>query len=145
MVTGAVIGSAIVGCPFQNRGIALAAQVPRSSRRQKLMSLLWSKKGGSRVSARAGKLETCGSSVGQYPAPYDDYGYCQATNADGAFVGCFFFDPEYFDVIASINAYSFIRFGFDGGLEEFSNCTFLVVTAKSAYLPFTPIEKDKVK
>ena len=87
----------------------------------------------------------CGRSVGEYDAPYDNYGYCQATDADGVFVGCVFFDPEYFDVISSINAYSYVKFGFDGGPDEFSNCTYLVVTAKSSYLPFTPVVKEKVK
>lgn len=98
-----------------------------------------------RSSDDANQMIGCARSVGVHPAPYDDYGYCHATDADGVFVGCLVFDPKYFDVISSINAYSYVKFEFDGGLEEYSNCTSLVVSAKSSYLPFTPVEKEKEK
>lgn len=98
-----------------------------------------------RSSGDANQMIGCARSVGVYPSPYDDYGYCHATDADGVFVGCLFLDPKYFDVISSINAYSYIKFHFDGGPDEYSNCTALVVSAKSAYLPFISVEKEKAK
>ena len=98
-----------------------------------------------RSSGDANQMIGCARSIGEYPPPEDDFGYCHAINADGVLVGCVFFDPIYFDAVASINAYSFIRFKFDGGVDEYSNCTSLVVSAKSSYLPFTPVVKEKVK
>jgi len=102
-----------------------------------------------RSSDDADQMIGCARSIGRYPDPFDDYGYCQAKNVDGVIVGCFFFNPDYFDVISSINAFSYINFGFDdvpvpfGG--GFTSCTYLVVSAKSSYLPFTPVDKEKVK
>jgi len=87
----------------------------------------------------------CARSIGEYEPPEDDFGYCHAIDADGVLVGCVFYDQKYYDAVSSINAYSYIKFGFDGGPGEYSNCTMLVVSAKSSYLPFTPIEKEKVK
>ena len=84
-------------------------------------------------------------SVDEYPFPYDDYGYCHARDADGVFVGCTVYDPKYLDVISSINAYSFIRFSFDGVPVVYSNCTSLVVSAKSAYLPVKPDPQRQIK
>ena len=79
-----------------------------------------------------------------------NFGYCQAFDTDGVFVGCAFFDEKYFNLISSINAYSYIQFEFDGVElpgwgEGWSSCTALTITAKSSYLPFTPTEKEKSK
>ena len=98
-----------------------------------------------RSSDDANQMIGCARSIGEWPAPEDDFGYCHAINADGVLVGCVFFDPIYFDAVSSINTYSYIKFKFDGGPDEYSNCTSLVVSAKSSYLPFTPVVKEKDK
>lgn len=88
-----------------------------------------------------------GCSVKKYAAKGNDWGFCQARNADGQYVICITQDQKMLEAIYAINDSSYILFN-GKGFEEFDDypgdgegeCTRISISSQSFYLPLVTTE-----
>jgi hypothetical protein len=106
--------------------------------------------GGDMWTARSSNNDTemIGCSVKRYAAQGNDWGFCQAVNADDNFIICFTQNEKMMEAIYAISDASYISF-FGKGYEEYDGfpgegegeCTRISISSQSMYLPLVTTER----